>query len=182
MRAGVYLVVFACAFQSATSADENPKVNLAFEKLDAALATEAQRLRNADKADEAARVLAIQKAVEEQITPLNDPGKCAELRTKLFVDQLTAGNWNRAKSTEHVVFGKSQTPRGPVLSISHVRSNGEIVVQGLVRLTGEESAEAKWTHGVVWKIYAAGKQRLLVDEYNGAERINDGIMLFRGQQ
>lgn len=177
MRNGVLVFVLVVAAHTAAADDGNAKVQLALERLDAALATEAQRLGKANKAGEAEEVLALQKAVEQQIRPLNDPGRCSELRKRLFFEQL-AFEWTRPLSPDRFIFEKLATPQGPAMKLKIIKPNATMS-EGPVTMTGDDSAEIKWPSGFVWKIYAAGKERLLIDEFNGPLRTNDGIMLFR---
>jgi hypothetical protein len=159
-------------------AADNPKVQQALEKLDKALAQEVASLTKMNKQQEAQEVLALQKAVEERVMPLNDPGKCRELRMRTFFDQLPFP-WNRPTNPDRFVFETVPTPQGPSIVTKVVTPTGAVPTTGRLRITGDDSAEVKWTNGITWKVYAAGPKRLLVDEYNGEVRQNDGIMLYR---
>jgi hypothetical protein len=169
----VVVVVAAALFSGGATAEENPKVEQALERLDSAIASEARRLGNANKVDETERILAIQKAVNE-ITPLNDPGKCANLRKVMFAKKLI-GEWDRPTFPRTYAI----KPQGDVLFMTELDPNKVVTNKGVVIVQNEDTAKVKLDSGHEWTIFDVSNDRLAIEEKLGTSMVNDGIVFRR---
>jgi hypothetical protein len=170
MRQLVALLAFATVAAS-TAADEPSRAEKIISKADKDLAAEANKLLLAGKQAEANDVLKISQALTDYVVPLNKPGDAAKLRTKLFAQKIV-GSWERHSSPDRYEFLPDGIAigRGPT---------GNEVVRGKIRIVSPDQAEVTWNNGFIWTVFLAGSSRLAVDEKQGGDFTNDGIVLSR---